>query len=193
MENNKKKMRVVSGFLKGKKIDFLKSSITRPLRDFVKENIFNIINHSSFVDVRLKNANVLDLYSGVGSFGIECISQGSKKSTFVENDNKALAVLNENLNNLKITDQSSVFDGKIISFFNRLMDKNKFEIIFLDPPFAEDFFIEELKLIKDSMIYKKKHLVIIHRERKSEDDLKKIMNVSLTRNYGRSKIIFGNF
>ena len=148
-------MRVVSGFLKGKKIDFLKSSITRPLRDFVKENIFNIINHSSFVDVRLKNANVLDLYSGVGSFGIECISQGSKKSTFVENDNKALAVLNENLNNLKITDQSSVFDGKIISFFNRLVDKNKFEIIFLDPPFAEDFFIEELKLIKNSMIYKK--------------------------------------
>ena len=158
-------MRVVSGFLKGKKIDFLKSSITRPLRDFVKENIFNIINHSSFVDVRLKNANVLDLYSGVGSFGIECISQGSKKSTFVENDNKALAVLNENLNNLKITDQSSVFDGKIISFFNRLMDKNKFEIIFLDPPFAEDFFIEELKLIKDSMIYKKNiQLLFIEKE-----------------------------
>ena len=80
-------MRIVSGFLKGKKIDFLKSATTRPLRDFVKENIFNIINHSNLVNVKLEDANVLDLYSGVGSFGIECISRGSKKSTFVENEN----------------------------------------------------------------------------------------------------------
>ena len=71
-------MRIISGFLKGKKIDFIKSATTRPLRDFVKENIFNIINHSNLVDVKLKGANILDLYSGVGSFGIECISQEAK-------------------------------------------------------------------------------------------------------------------
>ena len=75
-------MRVVSGFLKGKKIDFLKSATTRPLRDFVKENIFNIIKHSNLINVKLENASILDLYSGVGSFGIECISRGAKKNNF---------------------------------------------------------------------------------------------------------------
>ena len=72
-------MRIISGFLKGKKIDFLKSSTTRPLRDFVKENIFNIIKHSNLIKLKLENANILDLYSGIGSFGIECISRGVKK------------------------------------------------------------------------------------------------------------------
>ena len=186
-------MRIISGFLKGKKIDFLKSSTTRPLRDFVKENIFNIINHSNLINTRLKNTNVLDLYSGIGSFGIECISQGAKKSTFVENDNKALVVLKKNLHNLKIENQTEVFSEKIISFFNKSRNKDKFEIIFFDPPFAENFFIEELKLLKNSTIYKKKHLIVIHREKKSKDNLEKIINVIFTKNYGRSKVIFGNF
>jgi len=193
LENNQKKMRIVSGFLKGKKINFLKSATTRPLRDYVKENIFNIINHSNLINVTLANANILDLYSGVGSFGIECISQGAKKSSFVENDNNALIVLKKNLNNLKIENQTEVFNEKIILFLNRLSNKNKFEIIFFDPPFAENFFIEELKVIKNSTIYKKKHLVIIHREKKSEDDIEKIMYILLIKKYGRSRVIFANF
>ena len=86
-------MRVISGFLKGKKIEFLKSLTTRPLRDFVKESIFNIIKHSNLIYIKLENSNILDFYSGVGSFGIECISRGAKKTTFVENDSKVLFVL----------------------------------------------------------------------------------------------------
>ena len=186
-------MRIISGFLKGKKIDFLKSSTTRPLRDFIKENIFNIIKHSNLISVKLENANVLDLYSGVGSFGIECISRGAKKTIFVENDSKALNILKKNLNNLKIEPQSKVVGEKIITFFNKLNNKDKFEIIFFDPPFAENFFVEELKVIKNSSIYRKKHIIIIHREDNSKDELDKIINILLTRNYGRSKVIFGTF
>ena len=186
-------MRIISGILKGKKIDFLKSATTRPLRDFVKENIFNIIKHSNLVDIKLENASILDLYSGTGSFGIECISRGAKKTTFVESDNTALLTLKKNLNNLKIKNQTEVFSAKITSFFKNLNNKDKFEIIFFDPPFSENFFIEELKKMKNSIIYKKKHLIIIHREGKSEDYLERIMNVIVTRNYGKSKIIFGKF
>ena len=186
-------MRIISGFLKGKKISFLKSANTRPLRDFVKENIFNIINHSNLINVKLENARVLDLYSGVGSFGIESISRGAKKSTFVENENSALTILKKNLSDLKIEDQTEVFNEKTISFFNRLNNKNKFEVIFFDPPFAESFFIDELKAIKIASIYKKNHLVIIHREEKSEDQVEKILNILLTKKYGRSKVIFGTF
>ena len=186
-------MRIISGFLKGKKIDFLQSSTTRPLRDFVKESTFNVIKHSNLIDVTLENANVLDLYSGVGSFGIECISRGAKKTTFVENNNKALTILKKNINDLNIQDKSEVFGTKIISFFNQLNKNNKFEFIFIDPPFAENFFMEELKIIKNSNIFSKNHLIIIHREQKSKDDLLGLINIVMTKNYGRSKVIFGNF
>jgi 16S rRNA (guanine966-N2)-methyltransferase len=186
-------MRIISGFLKGKKIDFLKSATTRPLRDFVKENIFNVINHSNLINVKLENAKILDIYSGVGSFGIECISQGAKKTTFIENDNTALDILKKNLNNLKIEKQTEIFNEKTSSFFNRSNNENKFEIIFFDPPFAENFFINELKTIKNSTIYTKKHLIIIHREISSKDNLDKLINTLLIKIYGRSKVIFGTF
>ena len=85
-------MRIISGSLKGKKINFVKSSVTRPLKDSVKENIFNIIKHSNHFDVRI-NHEILDLYSGVGSFGLECVSRGARKVTFVEKDKKASDIL----------------------------------------------------------------------------------------------------
>ena len=77
-------MRIISGSLKGKKIKYLKNLVTRPLKDTVKENIFNILQHSNKIKIDLNKSVVLDLYSGVGSFGFECISRGSKKVTFIE-------------------------------------------------------------------------------------------------------------
>ena len=186
-------MRILSGFLKGKKIDFLKTATTRPLRDFVKENIFNIINHSKLIDVELDNANILDLYSGVGSFGIECISRGAKKVTFIENNEKAATALKKNLNSLQIEEYSELFNEKTTTFFNRFNEKNKFEFFFFDPPFVENFFIDELKIIKKSKMYKKKNLVIIHRDIKTKDELDKIIDIVLIKHYGRSKVIFGKF
>ena len=77
-------MRIISGILKGKQINFIKNLTTRPLKDSVKENIFNILKHSKKIETKIEKANILDLYSGVGSFGLECISRNSKKVTFVE-------------------------------------------------------------------------------------------------------------
>ena len=186
-------MRIISGFLKGKKINFLKSTTTRPLRDFVKESTFNVIKHSNFFNVSLENINVLDLYSGVGSFGIECVSRGAKKVTFVERDDSALEILKKNIELLKIEKKSRVFDGRIIAFLNQLNLNDKYEIIFFDPPFSENFFIEDLKKLRKYDIFKKNHLIIIHRENKSKDDFSNIMNVIMAKKYGRSKILFGNF
>ncbi|MDC0418282.1 16S rRNA (guanine(966)-N(2))-methyltransferase RsmD [Pelagibacteraceae bacterium] len=186
-------MRIISGYLKGKKIDFLKSATTRPLRDFVKESFFNIIKHSNLINVPIQNSNVLDLYSGIGSFGIECVSRGAKKITFVENNSQALSILKNNILQLKIDKKCKIFETKILSFLNQLKKKDKYEIIFFDPPFSENFFIDELKVIKNSNIYNKNHVIIIHRENSSEEDLSKIINITMIKKYGRSKIIFGNF
>ena len=90
-------MRIISGTLKGKTISFLRSSITRPLKDSVKENIFNIIYHSKLLNIKLEKSNILDLYSGIGSFGLECISRGAKNVTFIEKDKNAIHKLQVNL------------------------------------------------------------------------------------------------
>lgn len=186
-------MRVISGYLKGKNILFLKSSITRPLKDVVKENIFNIIQHSNLIKISLIQSSVLDLYSGVGSFGIECISRGAKEVSFVEKNNETIEVLNNNLINLNIEAKSTLYQKDTFAFLKNLKKDDKYNMIFLDPPFAEKYFLEDLKLIKNYKIFKKDHLIIIHRDVKSVDDIKNELNVLFTREYGRSKIIFGTF
>ena len=72
-------MRIISGSLKGRSMNFIKNSTTRPLKDSVKENIFNILEHFQKVKIKINSANILDLYSGAGSFGLECISRGAKR------------------------------------------------------------------------------------------------------------------
>ena len=71
-------MRIISGRFKGKKILQPKNKQTRPLKDLTKESIFNLINHSKKFEISLNNSVILDLFAGVGSFGIECLSRGSK-------------------------------------------------------------------------------------------------------------------
>ena len=185
-------MRIISGIFKGKSISFLKSKITRPLKDSVKENIFNIINHSNLLNIKLPDANILDLYSGTGAFGIECISRGAKKTTFVEKNNYAIEILNKNLGSLSIKKKCLVIQSEINTFLNTKKSE-KFNVIFLDPPFAESRYIEELKIIKKNKIYTKSHIIIIHREKKTIDDLDDVFTPLIIKEYGRSKIIFGRF
>ena len=90
-------MRIISGKFKGSLLKFIRSSFTRPLKDSVKENIFNILIHSKNIEVKIDNSNVIDLYSGIGSFGLECLSRGANKVTFIEQNPSVLKILNENL------------------------------------------------------------------------------------------------
>jgi len=185
-------MRVISGTLKGKSIILLKSLTTRPLKDSVKENIFNILTHSNLININLNKSNVLDLYSGTGSFGIECMSRGAKKVFFVEKDIDAAKVLQKNISNLSIK-QNTVLTIDQTSNFLNLKTKEKFNIIFLDPPFAEQNFFKDLELIKKNKIYNKSHIVIIHRDTKSKENFENLFKSLIVKKYGRSKIIFGVF
>ncbi len=86
-------MRIISGKLKGRVLKYLKNSNTRPLKDNVRESIFNILKHSNLIKTKIENSNILDLYSGTGSFGIECISRGAEEVVFIEKDLRAMEVL----------------------------------------------------------------------------------------------------
>ena len=184
-------MRIIGGKFKGKKIFFLKSSSTRPLKDSVKENIFNILTHSNLLNIKIKESFILDLYSGIGSFGLECISRDAKKIFFVEKQKVVAEVLKNNLSNLGVQNKGKVIINELHNFIKN--NVQKFDIIFLDPPYVDNSYLDELKFIKEKKIYKNNHIIIIHRDKKTKDNLEDIIHPLITKQYGRSKIIFAKF
>ena len=86
-------MRIIGGEYKRKKLFEPKDKLTRPLKDLTKESIFNLIQHSNKFEINFLNSKILDLFSGVGSFGLEAISRGSRNVTFVENYSGVLEML----------------------------------------------------------------------------------------------------
>ena len=144
-------MRIISGKFKGRIISYLKNSTTRPLKDTVKESIFNILRHSNLIKVKIENSYNLDLYSGVGSFGIECISRGSKKVTFMSKI-KQHQIIKKNLNDLSIATKSTVYNDQI----ENVSPKNlKINIIFFLIRHLKSNFIHNLELIKKNKLFYK--------------------------------------
>ena len=181
-------MRIISGYLKGKKIDLPKDDLTRPLKDMVKESIFNIIEHSNDINSKLKEAVVLDLFSGTGSFGLECISRGAKKVIFNESYNIAIEILEKNIKNLNCENKCQILKSDC---FNLLKNFNeKVDIIFMDPPFKEEKINELIISITEANILKQNALIIIHRNKKNDESLSERLKIVDTRYYGLSKIIF---
>ena len=186
-------MRIISGFFRGKKIFEPKDNKTRPLKDLVKESIFNIINHSKKMNIKISNSNILDLYSGVGSFGIECLSRGAEKVVFVENYHKVLTILKKNLNDLRTVNNYEILEFDINKNFDSKKINDKFDIIFLDPPFKDKKLEELLENINKKNILKKNGIIIIHRHKKENDSLPDSLKVIDEKIYGISKITFLSF
>ena len=110
-------MRIIGGNFKGKKIHLPEDKKTRPLRDLVKESIFNLIEHSNKFNVKISNANILDLFSGSGSFGLECISRGANKVTFVENYKNILNILKKNINSINADKNCEIIEEDCFKIF----------------------------------------------------------------------------
>ena len=185
-------MRIISGNFKGKKILLPKDKLTRPLKDLTKESIFNIIKHSKLLNVELNNSNILDLFSGVGSFGLECLSRGAASVTFLENYKDVLNILKKNIDNLKQQNYTKIIEKDVFEQDALKILNDKFEIIFMDPPYKEKKLINLLNTIIKLKLLKDNGIIIIHRHKKDEDILPDNFNLIMKKNYGISKIIFGN-
>tara|TARA_B110000027_G_scaffold130362_1_gene153061 strand:- start:1165 stop:1728 length:564 start_codon:yes stop_codon:yes gene_type:complete len=186
-------MRIISGNFKGKKIHEPNDKSTRPLKDLTKEALFNIILHSNKFDVKIKLSNILDLFSGVGSFGLECLSRDASSVTFIENYKEVLPILKKNIISLNYLEKSKVIEKDIFKQLDFNTFKNKFEIIFIDPPYKEKFLNELLKKIFEAKILNKNGIIIIHRHKNENDEFYKLLNIVEEKSYGISKIMFGKF
>ena len=186
-------MRIISGFFKGKKIQEPSDKYTRPLKDLTKESIFNIISHSNKFNVKLSGAIILDLFSGVGSFGIECLSRGAKKVIFVENYANVLKILKKNIHNLKSINNYEIIEQNIYEYDLKIYIKNTFDIIFLDPPFKDKNLNKLLIKIENYNLLNKNGIVIIHRHKSEKHVFPEKFKVIEEKKYGISKIFFLTF
>ena len=183
-------MRIISGSFKGKKISTPKDKKTRPLKDLTKESIFNIIKHSNKFKVDFSNSSILDLFAGVGSFGLECLSRGVKKVVFIENYPGVVPLLKKNLLSLNSIKNYEVIEKNIYNddVFSKL--NFKFDIIFLDPPYKdknlENLFVE----IKKNELLGKNGIIIMHRHKKEKMSIPLNFKLVEEKNYGISKVLF---
>ena len=186
-------MRIIGGKYKGKKIDLPVDKNTRPLKDLVKESIFNIFKHSNKFHVDIAGSTIIDIFSGTGSFGIECFSRGAKKVIFFENYSSAIQILKNNLLRICSEDDFEIVERNCFEYFkNYKIINNKYNLIFLDPPFQEKNINNLIHNIKKGKILADDGIIVIHRHKKDKIDVTENLNILDTRYYGLSKIIFAN-
>ena len=185
-------MRIIAGASKGKKILQPKDQLTRPLKDLTKESIFNIIMHSNKFETKIEGSKILDLFSGVGSFGLECLSRGALNAVFVESYKEVLDILKKNIENLNYVNSSTIIEQDIYDSLD-LKTLKKFDIIFIDAPYKEKRVDMLLQKIFNAKILNDKSIIIIHRHKKENENFVDNFNIIEEKTYGISKVIFGNF
>ena len=166
---------------------------TRPLKYLTKESIFNIIKHSNKLDFNLNNSNILDLFSGVGSFGLEALSRNANFVTFVENYLSVVKILKKNIQNLNLVQKTKVIEKDILSNLNLAELNQKYDLVFIDPPFKEKKIKHLILNIYKSEILSSSGIIIIHRNRKWNDVFQKELNILEKKTYGVYQILFCNF
>ena len=187
-------MRIIAGKLKGVTLHLPQNKITRPLKDRARESIFNLLAHSSKMSFQFEKSNILDLYAGTGSFGLECLSRQAKRICFVEKAKDAGKILEKNIEKLKVKKNVDIFFDDVFDLVKRQnIFKSKFDLIFCDPPF-KDVNIEKLiQLIYNNNILQENGIFVLHRHKNTREKLPNYFKIIDEKIYGISKIMFGKF
>ena len=148
-------MRVITGKARGVQLKTPEGMQTRPTADRVKEALFSIINFD------LPGADVLDLFGGTGQLGIEALSRGADKAVFVDAREDACKIIRENLRRTKLEAQGKVIRSDYLDYLKRCRDR--FDIILLDPPYAEVFLENALKCITEIDILQTGGIIVTER------------------------------
>ena len=148
-------MRVIAGKAKGVQLNTPEGMLTRPTTDRVKEALFSIIQFE------IPGARVLDLFGGTGQLGIEALSRGASGAVFVDSRKEACQLIRSNLKKTKFENQGSVVQSDYLDFLNRC--RETFQIILLDPPYAEVFLENALKRITEIDILQSGGIIVAER------------------------------
>lgn len=181
-------MRVISGKARGTKLSSIESLSTRPTLDRVKESLFNIIQNN------LKGAVVLDLFAGSGQLGIEALSRGADKAYLCDINRDAVKMIKQNLEKTKLKDKAVVINEDYKKALRILNTNEKFDIIFIDPPYKEDIAVDSIIDIIHESKLKENGIMIIETDEIERDlrEINEIENIKIIdqRKYGRASLIF---
>ena len=186
MKGNIINMRIISGKARGTKLYTLDGTATRPTLDRVKESLFNIIQND------IEDSTVLDLFSGSGAIGLEFLSRGAKRAVLCDNSKDAIKIIKQNVQKTHFEEKVEVYNMEFTKLVERLQNQ-KFDIIYIDPPYATDFIkISIEKIIEYKLVNENTKIIV------ETDDETRILNqiekmdVEITdkRKYGRATIIF---
>ncbi len=148
-------MRITAGELKNRKIKSREGRETRPTLERIKEAIFSIIGD------KVEKAIFLDLYSGTGNIAIEALSRGAARAVMIEEDKEALRIIIENVNSLQLDGRCRAYKNDVFRALEILGRKNeKFDIIFLDPPYKENISLETIEKICESSVLREDGIII---------------------------------
>ena len=148
-------MRVITGKARGIVLKTPEGMKTRPTADRVKEALFSIIQFD------VPNARVLDLFAGTGQLGIEALSRDAKSAVFVDEMDSACKLVSDNLKKTKLENNARVIRSDYLTFLKNC--KEKFDIIFLDPPYAEKFLENALNFITEIDILENGGIIVAER------------------------------
>ena len=146
-------MRVITGKARGVQLKTPDGMLTRPTADRVKEALFSIINFD------IPGAKVLDLFGGTGQLGIEAMSRGAERCVFVDTREDACRLIKENLKRTKL--EGTVIRSDYMDYLNRC--KEQYSIIFLDPPYAEEYLENAIKRIAEIDILQTDGIIVAER------------------------------
>lgn len=186
MKGNIINMRIISGKARGTKLYTLDGTATRPTLDRVKESLFNIIQND------IEDSTVLDLFSGSGAIGLEFLSRGAKRAVLCDSSKDAIKIIKQNVQKTHFEEKVEVYNMEFTKLVERLQNQ-KFDIIYIDPPYATDFIKISLEKIIEYELVNENTKIIVE-----TDDETRILNqiekmdVEITdkRKYGRATIIF---
>lgn len=174
-------MKINFGTLKGRSIFVGKNEKMRPTTSIAKDKIFNILKIN-------ENDIVLDIFAGTGSLGLESLSLGAKKAIFLDNNIESFKAINKNLKEFDFKD-SKIYFGDFRTKLKSL--KEKFTIIFLDPPFSvEKYYDEALILILKKELLEKNGIIVLEKNKKLKISLLKDFNIINEKNVGEKDILF---
>jgi 16S rRNA (guanine(966)-N(2))-methyltransferase RsmD len=151
-------LRVIAGSARGHKLKAPEGMETRPTTDRIKETLFNMIAYE------LPGCNFLDLYSGSGGIGIEALSRGADKAVFVDESNVCKKIIEENLVHTKLNAKAVIYQKEVKTVLDQLGQTNeKFDIVFMDPPYGKQLIEETLEKIKKNDLLTSEGFVIVER------------------------------
>ena len=158
-------IRVIAGSARRLMLKTPQGYDTRPTSDKVKETLFNILAPYIYSDT-----DFLDLYAGSGGIGIEALSRGAGRAVFVEKGREAVACIKENLKTTKFEDRASVMNMDVLSALNRLEGCGKFGLIFMDPPYNNEYEKDVLTFLSGSTLLDEDTIIVVEADNTTDFD-----------------------